>query len=162
MFRIKAHVHVYNHTGLNIVIMGISAERKIHKVLVDHHFKLTKVINKKLEEAEERIGGVTRHPHASTATHNTIVKESGMMERNEDSLRLALQRRRQRKSLKEHPARPSVGSQQTTTAPTVGDHALNGHGDGWEKGKIRFKLYRRHPEKGCRSPLPREPHVGHP
>ena len=44
------------------------AEGKIHKVMLNHHHKLVRVINRKLEAVEERIGGITHHRGASNAS----------------------------------------------------------------------------------------------
>ena len=96
------------------------AERKIHKIMLDHHRKLSKVIDRKLEAVEEKIGDITHHPEASTAIHTTLQKEMELMERQENSLRLALQKSRQRKALKQHSAAPSRSSHNTTTGPPKG------------------------------------------
>ena len=70
------------------------AERKIHNVMLDHHKKFIRVINRKLEAVEEKIGKILHHPAAST----TIQAALELMERQENSLKLTLQRSKQRKS----------------------------------------------------------------
>lgn len=154
------------------------AERKIHRIMLDHHKKLTKVINRKLEAVEEKIGGITHHPEASTAIRKTLMKETGVMERQENSLTLALQRSRRRKSSKELPAGPPRGSrnttplegnQKTTTGPVHGDHSTSRRGRG--KDKRQSKPYKRpeprsgdksgRPGKGPRSGPSRGPRAPH-
>ena len=53
-----------------------SAERKIHKIMLDHHHKLVKVINKMMELVEEKIGGITHHPEAFPAIRTLLMKEN--------------------------------------------------------------------------------------
>ena len=99
------------------------AERKVHNIMVDHHRKLVKVINRKLEGVEKEIG--THHPAASTTINTIHKKELEVMERQENSLRLALQRSRLRKTRTEHPAAPAGGSPSTTVVHPAGPSGEN-------------------------------------
>ena len=67
-----------------------NGKRKIHKLTLDHHRKLSGVIGKKLEAVEAKIGGIIEHPNATAAIRTTLQKELDAMEREEDGLRLAL------------------------------------------------------------------------
>ena len=70
---------VDGHTAIKSQIEDIlaNAERRIFKLMHDHHHKLTKVIDKRLEVVEDKIGGITHHPEASSTIHNTIKKNWG-------------------------------------------------------------------------------------
>ena len=116
------------------------AERKIHNVMLDHHKKLIRVINRKLEAVEEKIGELMHHPAASTTIQAAHSKQLQLMERQENSLRLALQRSKQRKSSgasttsggglntkAETSAGPSrEGPNSTTVGPPDGSHKATG------------------------------------
>ena len=52
------------------------AEGKIHKIMLDHHRKLTEVINRKLEAVEEKIQGIMHHPPLTpTSRDPALIKE---------------------------------------------------------------------------------------